>query len=101
MEALVEDNGPEQGEAPDILDAIKILWYVEDRGDERVEGRERRGVIVGGDDVRSGFAAHHDGTEWVCSRWRCFCFSLFVSAAPRVGIPSSEESCVRSWLGKV
>ena len=50
MEALIENNGPEQSEAPDIFDAVKVLRFVEDGGDERVEGREGRGVVVCGDD---------------------------------------------------
>ena len=50
MEALIKNNGPEQSEAPDIFNAVEILRLVEDGGDERVEGREGRGVVVLGDD---------------------------------------------------
>lgn len=59
MEALEENNGPEESEAPDVLDVVEVLWLIEDGEDERVEGRECGGFVVFGHDGW-GFA-HGEG----------------------------------------
>lgn len=81
MKALIENDGPEQGEAPNIFDAIEILWIVEDGGDEGVEGREGRGAVIWRNDGRSRFAGHHYRRRvGSCVGGGDFCF-VYVSAA--------------------
>lgn len=45
MDPLEDDDGPEQGEAPDVVAVIQILRVV-GRGLEDVQGGEPRGLVV-------------------------------------------------------
>ena len=48
MHGHVEDEGPEDGEAPGVGDGVEVLGFRVDGGDGPVEGWEGRGGVVAG-----------------------------------------------------
>ena len=48
MGGFEEDDGPEEGEFPDVFDAVEEDWLDDvGRADQPVEGREMGGAVVG------------------------------------------------------
>ncbi len=60
MRGFEDDDGPEEGEFPDVFDVVEVGWLDDGGGaDEPVEGGEAGGAVVGGD--RGGGVGCYEG----------------------------------------